>query len=119
MADPSSAKLLAPVQPNKPDSNHTMRLAPTLPVFATTTPGDENMPDPICEPTTKAMPLISPMLFSATTLLTSSGSLKLAVNGKRSLSKLKLDIENERPLCRAGGAIPSSSSRALKESSES
>lgn len=52
-------------------------------------------------------------------LLTSSGSLRLAVNGKRSLSKLKLDMENERSLCRAEGAIPSSSSRALKESSES
>ena len=67
----------------------------------------------------RCVPSINPILFSATALLTSSGSLKLAVNGNRSLSKLKLDIETERPLCRVEGAVPSSSSRALKESSES
>ena len=41
IAVPSSAKLLAPVHPNIPASSHTMRLAPTLSVLATTTPGDE------------------------------------------------------------------------------
>jgi len=41
IAVPSSAKLLAPVQANKPATSHTTRLAPTLFVLAITTPGDE------------------------------------------------------------------------------
>lgn len=41
MADPSSAKLLAPVHAKSPDASHTSKLAPTLWTFATTTPGDE------------------------------------------------------------------------------
>lgn len=41
MAVPSSAKLLAPVHPNIPARSHTTKLAPTLSVLATTTPGDE------------------------------------------------------------------------------
>jgi hypothetical protein len=53
------------------------------------------------------------------TLLTSSGSLKLALNGSRSLSNPKLDTEKERPLCRVAGAALPDSSRAVKESSES
>jgi hypothetical protein len=59
------------------------------------------------------------MLFSPDALRTSSGSLKLALNGSKSLSKPKLDPEKERPLCSVLGAAPSSSSRALNESSES
>lgn len=43
MADPSSAKLLAPVQANRPDANHTLKLAPTLFALETTTPGEELM----------------------------------------------------------------------------
>lgn len=39
--DPNSAKLLAPVHPSRPEASHTAKLAPTLCVFATTTPGDE------------------------------------------------------------------------------
>ena len=39
--EPSSAKLLAPVHASTPDAAHTDKLAPTLWVFATTTPGDE------------------------------------------------------------------------------
>ena len=39
--DPSSAKLLAPVHASIPEASHTSRLAPTLCVLATTTPGDE------------------------------------------------------------------------------
>ena len=39
--DPSSAKLLAPVHARRPAASHTTRLAPTLWVFAMTTPGDE------------------------------------------------------------------------------
>ena len=39
--DPSSAKLLAPVHASTPAANQTSRLAPTLCVFATTTPGEE------------------------------------------------------------------------------
>lgn len=38
---PNSAKLLAPVHASKPDTSHTRRLAPTLWVLATTTPGEE------------------------------------------------------------------------------
>lgn len=41
IAVPSSAKLLAPVQPSSPATTHTIRLAPTLFVLAITTPGDE------------------------------------------------------------------------------
>ena len=41
MADPSSAKLEAPVHPRKPDAAQTTRLAPTLCVLATTIPGEE------------------------------------------------------------------------------
>lgn len=41
MTHPNSAKLLAPVQASNPDTSHTARLAPTLCVFATTTPGEE------------------------------------------------------------------------------
>ena len=68
MADPSSAKELAPVHARRPEASHTRRLAPILCTFATTTPGDElmgasghtdgtesrpwayNIPDPICTP---------------------------------------------------------------------
>ena len=39
--EPSSAKLLAPVHARRPAASHTTRLAPTLWVFAMTTPGDE------------------------------------------------------------------------------
>ena len=35
---------------------HTIRLAPTLPTSATTTPGDEKIPDPTWVPTIKPMP---------------------------------------------------------------
>jgi hypothetical protein len=59
------------------------------------------------------------MFFSPDALRTSSGSLKLALNGSKSLSKPKLDPEKERPLRSVLGAAPSSSSRALNESSES
>jgi hypothetical protein len=69
--------------------------------------------------TCSGLPLINPMFFSPMTLLFSSGSLKLVLNGNRSLSKPKPDMENERALCNALGAAPSSSSRALNESSES
>lgn len=41
IAEPSSAKLLAPVHAKSPAPNHTSKLAPTLCVFATTTPGEE------------------------------------------------------------------------------
>ena len=148
-----------------------MRLAPTLPVFATTTPGDElrrfqhryapsvalayNIPDPICQiinspvrnkkgarnspvrprpkprlkkyevpiirfwsDVSSSVPLITPILLSPETLLTSSVSLKLAVNGNRSLSNPKLDTEKDRPLCPVEVGRPCSS-RAVNESSES
>lgn len=41
MAEPSSAKLLAPVQASSPERTHTTRLAPTLCVLTTTIPGEE------------------------------------------------------------------------------
>jgi hypothetical protein len=41
MADPSSAKLLAPVHAKRPETSQTPRLAPTLFALATTTPGEE------------------------------------------------------------------------------
>lgn len=41
IAEPNSAKLLAPVHASRPDSSHTAKLAPTLFVFAMTIPGDE------------------------------------------------------------------------------
>lgn len=41
IAEPSSAKLDAPVQASSPEASHTARLAPTLFVFAMTTPGEE------------------------------------------------------------------------------
>jgi hypothetical protein len=63
--------------------------------------------------------LINPILFSPLALRTSSGSLTLALNGNRSLSKRKLDPDRERPLCSPLGVAPSSNSRALNESSES
>ena len=53
------------------------------------------------------------------TLRTSSDSLRLALNGSRSLSRRKLDPDRERPRCSALDAVPSSNSRALSESSES
>jgi hypothetical protein len=67
-------------------------------VFATTTPGDENIPDPICAPATKATPLMNPIVFSPLVLRTSSDSLKLALKGNRSLSNPKFDPERERAL---------------------
>lgn len=41
IAVPNSANELAPVHPSNPDASHTIRLAPTLCVFAATTPGEE------------------------------------------------------------------------------
>ena len=34
---------------------HTIKLAPTLPTSATTTPGDEKIPEPTCIPTISAI----------------------------------------------------------------
>ncbi len=98
---------------------------------------EKRCPELTCKPTTKAtpkeknvltikvsrdasssVPLINPILFSPLALRTSSGSLTLALNGNRSLSKRKLDPDRERP-CSPLGVAPSSNSRALNESSES
>jgi hypothetical protein len=65
------------------------------------------------------VPLINPIFLSPLTLRTSSVSLRLALNGKKSLSRPKLDPEKDRPRCSGLGAVPSSSSRAVNESSES
>lgn len=48
-----SASYLAPVQASRPLITQTTKLAPVLPTDATTTPGDEKIPEPTCIPTTR------------------------------------------------------------------
>ena len=54
MAQPNSAKELAPVQAKTQPDAHTARLAPTELTFATITPGDEKIPEPTVDRGTKA-----------------------------------------------------------------